>query len=65
MRNPSPLLLLIALAFLALDVCHWLDPAPATPLVRADYRACTPINTGPIQRPDGYKIPFQRRKDTA
>lgn len=32
---------------------------------RADYQQCFTVRNGPIQRPDHYGLPFQRKKDVA
>lgn len=63
MRNPR-LLLYIALVLAVLNLIKREDAAPAMPLVQSKFSMCL-NNVAPIQRPDGYKIPWQRRKDTA
>lgn len=39
-----------------------LNPPPSVP---ADYQVCVPIHNGPIARPDGYTLPYQRKADVA
>lgn len=62
-------LLMVAIAASLLTILAVSEAQPANaglPLVKADFRACTTVHNGPIQRPDHYSPrPRGRKADVA